>query len=99
MQIKLFYVTLLSPCIKFCLILTLSAMVQGCANYQVRIPDSDPLKKSYQGGHIHAFFWGLWVDPEIMSAECQDQAISDVVVKSNYLYDLATVVTLGIWTW
>jgi len=73
------------------------ALTQGCANYQVRIPDSDPLEKAYQGGLMQSFFWDALVTPEVMAAECQGQAINDVVVESNYLYDLASVVTLGVW--
>ena len=73
------------------------ACAQGCANYQVRIPDSDPLEKDYQGGTMQAFFWGLVVKPEVMAAECQGEAINDVVIKRNYLHDLASVLTLGIW--
>ncbi len=70
---------------------------QGCADYQVRIPDSDPLEKNYRGGTMQAFFWGLVMNPQIMAAECQGEAINDVVIKRNYLQDLASVITLGIW--
>ena len=73
------------------------AFAQGCANYQVRIPDSDPLEKNYRGGTMQAFFWGLVMNPQIMAAECQGEAINDVVIKRNYLQDLASVITLGIW--
>ena len=78
------------------LALSASLCVQGCANYQVRIPDSKPLNAEYKRGTMHALFWGFWASPQVMSADCK-RGINDVVVKSNYLYDLATVVTLGIW--
>lgn len=71
--------------------------VQSCANYQIRIPSSDPLEKDYQGGTMHGLFWGAWMTPEIMAACQQEEAINDVVIERNYLYDLASVVTLGIW--
>lgn len=73
------------------------ASAQGCASYQVRTPDSDPQVKTYEGGVMHAFFWGLLVKPQVMTAECQREAINDVVIKRNYLQDLASVLTLGIW--
>ena len=79
------------------LLFTGLAAVQGCANYQVRIPDSDPLEKKYQGGTMHALFWGAYVTPELMAAECQGEAINDVVIESNYFYDFASVVTVGLW--
>lgn len=70
---------------------------QGCAEYQVRLPDSDPVIKTYESGTKHAYFWGLWLDPQVTTAECQGQGINDVVIKRNYLQDLAGVLTLGIW--
>ena len=73
------------------------AMVQGCAEYQVRIPDSHPDDINYKGGTINAWFWGKWYDPEMMAAECQSEGINDVVVKRNYLYDLASVFSFGIY--
>ena len=33
----------------------------------------------------------------MMAAECQSEGINDVVVKRNYLYDLASVFTFGIY--
>lgn len=69
----------------------------GCANYQVRMPDEDPLNKPYEGGMMHAYVGGLWYAPQVMTADCPTKAINDVVVKRNYLYDLASVLTLGLW--
>ncbi len=73
------------------------AWAQGCANYQVRIPDSHPADINYQGRTMHAFFWGTLYDPQVLAAECQGEGINDVVIKRNYLQDLASVLTLGIW--
>ena len=74
-----------------------SALAQGCASYQVRIPDSDPLEQKYQGRLMHAYAWGLWLDPQVLAAECRGEAINDVRIERNYLHDLASVFTLGIW--
>ena len=77
------------------------ACAQGCASYQVRILDSDPLAPQYEGRTMHAFFWGLVMDPEVMIAKDSTgrdaEAINDVVIKGNYLNSLISVVTLGIW--
>lgn len=73
------------------------ACVQGCAEYQVRIPDSHPDDITYQGGTINAWFWGKWSDPQVMTAECQTEGINDVVIKRNYWDDLASVFTLGMY--
>ena len=73
------------------------AFAPGCANYQVRIPSSDPSNKDYQGTVMHGLFWGAWMSPEILAVCQQEEAINDVVAERNYLYDLASVVTLGIW--
>jgi hypothetical protein len=73
------------------------AFTSGCANYQVRMPDDDPINKPYEGGMMHAYVGGLWYSPQVMTADCATKAINDVVVKRNYLYDLASVLTLGLW--
>ncbi len=71
---------------------------QGCASYQLRMPDSDPAVETYEGGAMNAFFWGTTNDPQVMTAECHEsKGINDVVVKQNYLQALASVITLGIW--
>jgi hypothetical protein len=90
METRKHYTTLLIPL--FALIL-----FPGCASYQVRIPDSDPLEQQYQGRLVHAFAWGLYLKPQVLPAECQGEAINDVRIERNYLYDLASVLTLGIW--
>jgi hypothetical protein len=73
------------------------AFASGCANYQVRMPDDDPLNKPYEGGMMHAYVGGLWYAPQVMTADCPTKAINDVVIQRNYLYDLASVLTLGLW--
>lgn len=72
-------------------------LVQGCANYQARVADGKPSQPEYEGGMMNAWLFGGYVKPEIQSAEECKHGMYDVVTKSNYLYSLATVVTLGIW--
>ena len=73
------------------------ALVQGCAEYRVTVPDSHPRDINYQGTTVYAWLWGLWYSPQVLEADCQRETINDVVVKSNYLYDLASVLSLGVW--
>ena len=72
------------------------AFAQGCAEYHVRIPSSHPSDINYKGGTMKAYFWGNWYDPQVMTAECQTEGINDVLIKRNYLHDLASVFTFGI---
>jgi hypothetical protein len=75
----------------------IAVLLPGCASYQARVADGKPLEPEYQGGLMSAYAWGSWVSPEIMSAEECKRGMYDVVVESNYLYSLASVVTLGLW--
>ena len=72
-------------------------LIQGCANYQARVADGKPIEQEYKGGMMNAWLFGSFVSPEIQSAEDCKHGMYDVVAKNNYLYSLATVVTLGIW--
>lgn len=72
------------------------AAAQGCATYQVRTPDSDPLEQSYESEAPQAYAWGLVLSPQVVTADCDD-GLNDVVLKRNFLHDLASVLTLGIW--
>ena len=78
------------------LILALFCM-QGCADYQVRMPDSDPINEQYQSATMNAYVWGMWYDPQVLMARCESRALNDVVLKRNYLHDLAGVFTFGLW--
>lgn len=73
------------------------ACVQGCATYRIVPPDSNPADPSYREATMHAFLWGTWYDPQVLAADCGQEAINDVTIKRNYLHDLASVLTLGIW--
>ena len=70
---------------------------QGCANYQARIADGKPLHTEYDGGMMNAYAWGVWVSPEIRSAETCKNGMYDVVVENNYFYGLASTLTFGFW--
>ena len=72
------------------------AAAQGCATHQVRAPNSDPLEKTYQRESPQAFFWGLVLSPQVVTAKCGG-GLNDVILKRNFLHDLASVLTLGIW--
>ncbi len=71
---------------------------QGCAEYRLDMKDSDPAEKPYKGNMIHALGWGLLYKPQQITTDCHTETgINDVIVKSNYLYSLVSVLTLGIW--
>ncbi|MBA4141952.1 MAG: hypothetical protein H0X43_02880 [Nitrosospira sp.] len=76
--------------------------MSGCASYQVSVPDSDPIQPEgqaaeYQKKTMHAYFWGLLLDPQVFAAECHGQGINDVVIDRTLAHDFAGIVTLGIW--
>lgn len=92
--------SLRSGCRAVCLASLL--VLSGCATYQVTVPDSDPIRSEgqtaeYQSETMHAFFWGLLLHPQVLSAECQGQGINDVVVFRTWLHDYVSVITLGLW--
>jgi hypothetical protein len=62
----------------------------------ITVPDSDPMP-GYMNKTMHAFFWGLVVNPQAFSVECGGQGINDVRVHRTLAQDLIGVVTLGLW--
>jgi hypothetical protein len=77
-------------------------LLSGCASYQVTVPDSDPIQLEGQDDPyvvktMHAYFWGLVLDPQVLAADCQGQGINDVVIDRTLGHDVASVFTLGIW--
>ncbi len=81
-----------------CILLASLALTQGCAEYQLKMKDSDPEHNPYISEMIHAYAWGTLYSPLQITAGCNTETgINDVVVQRNYLYDLASVLTLGIW--
>jgi hypothetical protein len=82
----------------------LAAMValQGCAEYRVSVPDSDPSQPEGQAGEyierrMDAYFWGNVLDPQVVAAECEGEGIDDLVVQRTEQQKLISVLTLGIW--
>ena len=72
--------------------------IQGCAQYQLDMKDSDPVTNVYEENMIHALGWGLLYSPMQITTVCNTETgINDVVVKNNYLYSLASVLTFGLW--
>ena len=71
-------------------------VVAGCAEHQVRTPDSDPLEETYQSQTVNAYFWGAVLSPQVVTADC-DGGVNDVVVKDSFFHGLASVITLGLW--
>lgn len=74
----------------------------GCASFQVTVPDSDPIQPEgqvadYRQKTMHAYFWGMVLDPQVLAAECHGQGINDVVIFRTLAHDLAGVITLGLW--
>lgn len=74
-----------------------AVLLQGCSTYQVRVADGKPLEEEYKTETMHAFVWANWMTPLSVSAEECKRGMYDVIVKPNYLYDLASVFTLGLW--
>lgn len=77
-------------------------ILPGCASFQITVPDSDPAKpEGYTQGYskktLHAYFWGLWLNPPVLLTECQGQGINDVIIYRTLAQDLAGVMTLGLW--
>ncbi len=77
-------------------------ILSGCADYHLTVPSSDPFTPRgqdtpYKTYSANAYFWGLVLDPQVLSADCEGQGINDVFVKRNFGQDLASVLTLGIW--
>jgi hypothetical protein len=77
-------------------------VLTGCANFQITVPDSDPIRArdqvaDYQTKTMHAFFWGLLLDPQVLAAECHGQGINDVVIHHTLAHDLAGAISLGLW--
>ncbi len=87
-------------CVAVCM--TGLLLLPGCASLQITIPDSDPIQLEHQDSEyvektMHAFFWGLVLDPQVLAAECKGQGINDVVIEHKLAHDFAGVVTLGLW--
>ena len=67
----------------------------SCAEYRVRVPDSDPTDTQYKEKTMHAYLWGTYKAPLVLSADCEGEGINDIGVVDNWGYDLIGVITLG----
>ena len=95
------YETMANRLMRGALLVVLLA-VQACAQYQITVPDSDPIRLEGQEGEyvertVNAYLWGSILDPQLVAAECHGEGINDVVVDRSYFQDLTGVLTLGIW--
>ncbi len=84
--------------------LLLAGMValQGCAEYRVSVPDSDPVHPEGEQGDyvarpVNAYFWGSTLEPQVVTADCEGEGINDLVVHRSGQQRLISVLTLGIW--
>ena len=88
----------LTPMFRMVILLITVVFLQGCVEYRLKMMDSDPEKNSYDGQTISALLWGHIYDPQQITAGCNTETgINDVMVKSNYLYNLASVFSFGIY--
>ena len=67
----------------------------GCAEYRVYSEHEDPVRNDYESQTLHSMFWGLGDQPTIETDH--RYGYDDVVVHDNFLYDVVSVITLGIW--
>jgi len=70
----------------------------GCATYRTNIPQQTlATKRVDQSRVVWSFFWGIETakNPITDSDECFGQGLGEVTVKSNLLFDLISVATLG----
>ncbi len=76
-----------SAIVMFCII-----SIQGCYTYRLQAPGKHGV--AADGEIIWSLAWGL-VQEQPRINNCHDQALAEVVVRSNLAFDLLTVVTLG----
>ena len=71
-------------------------MLPACAQYRVIRPSDDPTADGPHRATINAFFWGTMYEPVVIATQCRF-GINDVTIHRNFLDDLISVLTLGIW--
>lgn len=71
----------------------LSSLLVGCASYQVRTPSSDPDGRGYREATLHGFGWKAIPVP---ATNCL-HGFDNLYIEDNLAYDLAGVITLGLW--
>jgi hypothetical protein len=74
------------------------AGLPACATYRVQVASPDPLNEAkYEGGTMHALFWGLWKNPIVAVAEDRGAGINDIEVRQHFGHALVSVLTLGVY--
>ena len=71
--------------------LTLIILMPGCYTYRVQAPQISGVADD--GEMLWSFVWGL--AQERPPVECHGQPLAEVTIRSNLLYDIVTVATLG----
>lgn len=77
------------------LVWVLLISVESCSTFTVKsiqTPKTDDIKSTT----VVSYFWGI-SDPDV-KAECEGKGFEFVASKTNYLYSLCSVITLGIVT-
>ncbi len=75
----------------------LGAGMQSCYTYRTHAPGYPGVTDEYKENSVVVwnFFWGFVTEqPEVDN--CNGQALAEVTVRSNFAFDLLSVVTLGI---
>jgi hypothetical protein len=68
----------------------------GCYSFAVRSQNANPAP--YTSDTVHAYLWNLIEpDPLLVAENCGDDGISTVRARTNYLFMLAGILTLGAW--
>ena len=68
----------------------------GCLTHHVQTREDAASTTELRG---HALFWGLMdAEVNVEKTKCPTEALYGVSAKTNWLYALATVATLGIWS-
>jgi len=79
-----------------CLVVTVGLSSAGCFSFGVRSQNANP--SAYESDTVHAYLWNLVEpDPLVVAENCGDDGISTVRAKTNYLFMLAGILTLGAW--
>lgn len=84
---------------RFLPMILLVAIVSGCSTYVVKIPQLaiETPKGRCETKTVWSLYWGIKdvPSPILDPKECYGQGMGEVRVKSNLLFDLVSVLTLG----
>ena len=80
---------------RYALATLLTAIGSGCAHYELTVPQPNPAGQSWSVTYV-TYLWGA-VETRKVADKCDiTNAIDQVRVHDNLLFDLVSVVTLGI---